>query len=118
MPTIPQPRGADLARVLGDWASANELAQPVGLFLKQADHIRGPMAKASAAWPERLAPDAVLDPSGMAALADDPLLTALLTGAPVCDIELERLFTNVRLALLHGERAGAAASSNRQPDCA
>jgi tetratricopeptide (TPR) repeat protein/SAM-dependent methyltransferase len=89
-----------------NWVSGNELAQAVGLFLKQAEHIRAAMAKANAAWPARLNSDDLLGASALAALADDRLLTALLTGAAVCDIELERLLTNVRLALLRGERDG------------
>ena len=52
-----------------------------------------------AAWPARLPARGVGD-DGLAAVAGDRLLRALLESAPVCDVELERFLTLVRSALL------------------
>jgi tetratricopeptide (TPR) repeat protein/SAM-dependent methyltransferase len=82
------------------WVGANELAPMIALFLKQAEAIRDAVVRAAGAWPRRLPLGELLGPAGVAPLGYDPLLLALLQSAPVCDIDLERLLTDVRFALL------------------
>jgi tetratricopeptide (TPR) repeat protein/SAM-dependent methyltransferase len=107
-----QPAGEDpnlralILRALSEaWVGANVLAPMVGLYLKQADAIRDAVARANGAWPRRLPLDELLGADGLAALAGDRLLFALLQSAPVCDIELERLLTGLRFALLQLDAA-------------
>ena len=97
-----------------NWVSANELAATVGSLLKQAAAVRSCLARANAAWPQRLGADALFGEDEFAALAADGLLGLLLENAPVCDIELERLFTAVRFALLQAERAGGLAAAQSE----
>jgi 2-polyprenyl-3-methyl-5-hydroxy-6-metoxy-1,4-benzoquinol methylase len=59
------------------------------------------IARSNAAWPDRLLPGELLSSSLPAALAADRLLIGLLKCDPVNDIDLERLLTNLRHALLH-----------------
>jgi len=57
------------------------------------------MARADAAWPERLPAGRLLD-GGIAAIADDPLLLRILGAAPVPNVALERVLTSLRWCLL------------------
>jgi 2-polyprenyl-3-methyl-5-hydroxy-6-metoxy-1,4-benzoquinol methylase len=68
------------------------------------------MAKASAAWPERLGVAELLGSGGLAAIAADPLLRCMLQSTPVRDISLERLLTALRAALLDVAIAGEPAT--------
>ena len=97
------------------WVSANEFAPVVGSFLKGADGIRNAMARVSEAWPRRLSWDEILGPSAFAGIAGDTLLCALLESAPICDIELERLMTAIRFALLQ-TNAGTPAPAVERGD--
>ncbi len=65
------------------------------------------MQRVHQAWPQRLPLDRLLDDAGLATIAGDPLLRAILEGAPVRDVAFERLLTTLRAALL----AQAAASA-------
>jgi tetratricopeptide (TPR) repeat protein/SAM-dependent methyltransferase len=99
----PQLRGLIL-RVLSEaWVGANELAPMIALFLKRADAIGGAIERANGAWPRRLELNELLGATGVAGLGRDRLLLALLQSAPICDIELERLLTGVRFALLQAD---------------
>jgi 2-polyprenyl-3-methyl-5-hydroxy-6-metoxy-1,4-benzoquinol methylase len=66
------------------------------------------MAKASAAWPNRLGVAELVSGAGFAAIAIDPLLLCMLQSTPVRDIALERLLTMLRAALLDDASAGMA----------
>ena len=58
------------------------------------------VARTTAAWPERVPANELLDVAGWAAIADDPMLLGVLTTTPVRDLPLERFLTSVRAALL------------------
>jgi 2-polyprenyl-3-methyl-5-hydroxy-6-metoxy-1,4-benzoquinol methylase len=64
----------------------------------------------NSSWPARLPRAAVFGADGLAALAGDSLLHALLEAAPVSTIEFERFLTCARSSLLE------AASSEQAPD--
>ncbi len=96
------------------WVSANEFAPVVCSFLKQADAVRESVAKANEVWPRRLSFGELFGASGFAAIAADTLLAVLLESAPICDVELERLMTNVRAALLQGDDAVSAAGDRSE----
>ena len=52
------------------------------------------------AWPSRLPADALLEPAALAAISGDRLLRCLMQSAAIADVELERLLTAIRSALL------------------
>ena len=62
--------------------------------------MKDAVALAAAAWPRRLSVEELLGAAGLSAVAEEPLLLAMLECGPVRDIELERLLTSLRAALL------------------
>jgi len=64
------------------------------------------MHKTMAAWPTRLTAEQLLGPSGLAAIATDPMLLCILQSVPVPDVALERLLTSLRSSLLDAADAG------------
>ena len=92
--------GRALAEV---WARPAELASAVIAAIKQgapAANCIGRTGKPSLA--------------ALARMADDPLVLSLLRSAPICDPELERLFTACRATLL--DEVGPNASTAELPD--
>jgi len=67
------------------------------------------VVRVARAWPQ--APDDLFGPTGLAAVAADPLLRALLVSTPICDMWLERFLTVARRAMLD------AATSTTASDC-
>ena len=65
---------------------------------------------ANGSWPARLPKAALFDAAGLAALAADPLLHAVLETAPVSTLEFERFLTCARHALME------TVSNNQAPD--
>ena len=80
-------------------------------LIKRNSVVSEAIARANAAWPKRLTADELCGAPGIAALASDPLLCCLLECAPVTDIGLERVLTNVRHILLWGASDGASVES-------
>ncbi len=62
--------------------------------------IGGCVARAVNVWPHRLSVQELFGPSGLSAIASEPLLFALLNAAPICDLEMERFLTMARWAML------------------
>jgi 2-polyprenyl-3-methyl-5-hydroxy-6-metoxy-1,4-benzoquinol methylase/Flp pilus assembly protein TadD len=58
------------------------------------------VARAAAAWPRLASAEELLGPPGLAAIADDPMLLAVLKSTPVRDPGLEWLLTSLRADLL------------------
>ena len=82
------------------WDRPIQLAQSAFRLAKLNPDLSVVMTRAVAAWPQRLCAQALFDTAGVAALAADPLLHALLTSTPICDIEMERFLTMVRRTML------------------
>ena len=82
------------------WGRPSELAQACTGLIKLDADIGRCIARAADAWPARLAAQELFGAQGLAALAADPLLNALLDAAPICDIGVERFLTMARHALL------------------
>jgi 2-polyprenyl-3-methyl-5-hydroxy-6-metoxy-1,4-benzoquinol methylase len=80
-------------------ATLTALLPPLGAAMRRAD----------AAWPARLPFDRLLAGSGLAAIADDPLLVTILQSTPVRDVALERALTDLRAALLEVAAGGGPA---------
>jgi Tfp pilus assembly protein PilF/2-polyprenyl-3-methyl-5-hydroxy-6-metoxy-1,4-benzoquinol methylase len=64
--------------------------------------------RAMRAWPRRASIEELFGPHGYRTAAGDPLLHGMLVGAPVRGVELERLLTCVRRALLEAVVRGEA----------
>ena len=90
-----------MARALTEpWDRPADLAIPAVSLVKLDPAIKQCCDQAARAWPVRVAQDVL--GSGISAVAKDPLLRALLETVPVCDIELERLLTALRVIVLAG----------------
>ncbi|MBF8277128.1 MAG: Methyltransferase type 11 [Candidatus Brocadiaceae bacterium] len=104
----------DMTRALTEpWGRPDDLARISTDLVKLNPEIEGCIARAAAAWPLRLPAQDLFGTNGLAMLAADPLLCALLVSAPICDLELERFLTMARRAMLQtaaGMRASDAES--------
>jgi SAM-dependent methyltransferase len=80
------------------WDRPRELAAACISLIKLDTVVNGFIARANASWPARLPDAELLDLS--IALSRDQLLCHLLEITPITDVGLERLLTNVRLAML------------------
>ena len=91
-----------IVRALRDvWAQPHELFY-VAKGLLERDPVFGPaMRRAMTAWPRRLSLLELLGPEGLAQIAADPLLPALLERGSILDIAIERAVTSLRAGLLH-----------------
>jgi SAM-dependent methyltransferase len=91
-----------LSRALVEsWARPRELTRASIAVIKRSASVADAIARADAAWPNRLSHDELWDDAIIATLAQDDLLCRLLETDPITDVGLERLLTNVRAALLH-----------------
>lgn len=91
-----------MVRALSEpWRRPGDLAQTGAVLVKLDPDIGGCVARAAAAWPQRLPAQELFGSSALAAVSADALLCALLDAAPVCDIELERFLTMVRRVMLY-----------------
>jgi len=121
-------RAAMVRALTEPWGRPTELAQAATGLVRLNPDIGECVTRAVGSWPRRLASqelfgasDAASSPlpnplpqaceganeslrelhvTGLAALASDTLLIALLDAAPICDIEMERFLTMARHAML------------------
>ena len=93
-------RAAMVRALTEPWGRPSELAQACTGLVRLNPDIGGCIARAVSAWPQRLAAQELFGTNGLATLASDPLLSAMLDSMPVCDIEMERFLTMARHALL------------------
>jgi len=90
-----------LVRAISEpWCKPSDLARTGADFVKSTPDIGECVSRAAEAWPQRLPMQQLLGSKGIAPVASDPLLRALLNSAPICDIELEQFLTMVRRGLL------------------
>ena len=82
------------------WGWPSDLTRICIDLVKLDPDIAGCVARAVEAWPRPLPGQTLFGANGLAAVAADPLLSALLDAAPICDIEMERFLTMARRALL------------------
>ena len=103
---------AALVRALTEpWCRPSKLARTSTQLIKLAPDVGACVARAASAWPRRLSTPELFASNGLAALAADDLLCALLGSTPIADIELERFLTTARCNLLE-----AAAGSTKSAD--
>lgn len=82
------------------WGWPGDLGRVCIDLVKRDADIAGCVARAVEAWPRPLPGQVLYGDRGLAALAADRLLSALLEAGPVCDLEMERFLTTARRALL------------------
>jgi SAM-dependent methyltransferase len=88
-----------MVRALSEpWDRPRDLAAVCISLIKLDPVVSGFIARANSSWPTRLPAAELLDLS--IALSRDQLLCRLLESTPITDVGLERLLTNVRLAML------------------
>jgi tetratricopeptide (TPR) repeat protein/2-polyprenyl-3-methyl-5-hydroxy-6-metoxy-1,4-benzoquinol methylase len=105
-----QIRAALTTAITEPWGVPYELCRPALSLIMLNQRIAGCVRLANGSWPARLPKAALFGADGLAALAAEPLLHALLEAAPVTTIEFERFLTCARRALLE------TASSEKGPD--
>ena len=105
-----QVRAALTTAITEPWGIPYELCRPALSLIMLDPRIASCVRLANGSWPARLPKAALFGADGLAALAADPLLHALLEAAPVSTIEFERFLTCARHALLE------TASSKQAPD--
>lgn len=105
-----QIRAALTTAIIEPWGMPYELCQPALSLIMLDERIASCVRLANGSWPIRLPKAALFGSDGLAALAADPLLRALLEAAPVSTIEFERFLTCARHVLLE------IASAEQAPD--
>jgi tetratricopeptide (TPR) repeat protein/2-polyprenyl-3-methyl-5-hydroxy-6-metoxy-1,4-benzoquinol methylase len=105
-----QIRAALTTAIIEPWGMPAELCQPALSLIMLDERIASCVSLANGSWPIRLPKAALFGSSGLAAIAADPLLRALLEAAPVSSIEFERFLTCARHVLLD------IASNQQAPD--
>jgi tetratricopeptide (TPR) repeat protein len=78
----------------------------VETLIKESPTVAGCLQRLNERWPRRMPLQELFGGAGIAAVASDALLVALLHMRPVCDIELERLLTATRHAWLQTALTG------------
>jgi tetratricopeptide (TPR) repeat protein/SAM-dependent methyltransferase len=100
-----------LMRALSEsWGRANDLAAAAARMVKRDGAIAPSVTRVLDASPGRVPAHELLEPAALAAISGDRLLRQLMQSAPIVDIELERLLTAIRFALLEIACASGDAS--------
>ena len=90
-----------LIRALSEsWGRANDLAPVAARIVKRTARSWPIVTRVMEAWPRACPRDELLEPAALAAISGDRLLRCLMQSAAIADIELERLLTAIRFALL------------------
>jgi Tfp pilus assembly protein PilF/SAM-dependent methyltransferase len=107
---VPQIRAALTTAIIEPWGMPFTLCWPALSLIMLDQRIASCVRFANGSWPARLPKAALFGATGLAALAADPLLHAVLETAPVSTLEFERFLTCARHALLE------TVSNNQAPD--
>ncbi len=111
----PQIRAALTTAITEPWGTPVQLCRPALTMIMLDQRIAGCVRRANESWPARLPKAALFGADGLAALAADSLLHALLAAAPVNTLEFERFLTCARHALLE---SGSSEQAPERPDIA
>ena len=90
------------------WIRPRDLVSVCIGLIRRDSVVSGAVARANAAWPKRRTAAELCGSPGIAALTNNALLCRLLECAPVTDVGLERVLTNVRHILLTGAADAAS----------
>jgi tetratricopeptide (TPR) repeat protein/SAM-dependent methyltransferase len=108
----PRMRAALRAAITEPWGMPYQLCRPALNTIMLNPRIAHCVRQANDAWPARAPRAALYGADGLAALAADPLVHAVLEATPVISLEFERFLTVARGALL------AAVADGQPPDSA
>jgi tetratricopeptide (TPR) repeat protein len=97
-------RAALTTAIIEPWGMPNELCQPALNLIMLDERIASGVRLANASWPVRMPKATLFGADGLAALAADTLLHALLETVPVSTIEFQRFLTFARHVLLETAR--------------
>jgi tetratricopeptide (TPR) repeat protein/2-polyprenyl-3-methyl-5-hydroxy-6-metoxy-1,4-benzoquinol methylase len=100
-------RGLLLRAITEGWARPRELTGVVTSLVKRDSAVKDGIKRVNAAWPTRLSAAELFGSAGVAPLACNRLLCALLESDPPTDIDIERFLTSARHAMLTLAVAGA-----------
>ena len=103
-------RAALTIAIAEPWGVPYQLCRPALSLIKLNPNIAGWVRIVNESWPARLPKSALFGADGLATLAADALLHAVLEAAPVSTVEFERFLTAARHTLLE------TASSEQPPD--
>ncbi|HEY6824927.1 MAG TPA: tetratricopeptide repeat protein [Steroidobacteraceae bacterium] len=103
-------RAALTVAITEPWGTPYQLSRPAISLLMLDPRIASCVRIANESWPAHIPGTVLFGREGLAALASDQLLHALLQAAPVCTTEFERFLTAARHALLE------AATNQPPPD--
>jgi Tfp pilus assembly protein PilF/2-polyprenyl-3-methyl-5-hydroxy-6-metoxy-1,4-benzoquinol methylase len=106
----PQVRAVLTTAIIEAWGPPLELCRPALSLIMLDQRVASCVRLANGSWPARLPKAALFGAGGLAELAKDSLLHALLVATPVSTIEFERFLTCARHALLD------IVSNNDAPD--
>jgi tetratricopeptide (TPR) repeat protein/2-polyprenyl-3-methyl-5-hydroxy-6-metoxy-1,4-benzoquinol methylase len=90
----------------------------LAMLLRLNPGLGDALARATAAWPARVPAQELFGPAGLAAVAEDALLRCVLESAPARFVELERLLTSMRAAVLKATAEGDGDESLLRLACA
>jgi 2-polyprenyl-3-methyl-5-hydroxy-6-metoxy-1,4-benzoquinol methylase len=96
----PPLRAALTAAITESWTHPQDLFAPAVSLIRLDERIAGCVRRANDSWPARPLRATLFGAEGLAALAADRLLQALLDAAPVRSTQLERFLACARHALL------------------
>ncbi len=99
-------RNALLRAISEPWCRPALVAHSCCALIKLEPEVGRLVARAVAAWPQRLSAGELYGETGLATVAADSLLRGLLVSLPVCDGELERFLTLARRILLAAAHGG------------
>ncbi|HXC41697.1 MAG TPA: tetratricopeptide repeat protein, partial [Burkholderiales bacterium] len=108
-----------VARAIAEaWGAPGDLAQAGKSLLMQVPAIRACVERAMQAWPSLLPSEALYGSEGIAAVATEPLLLALLQSTIVPGLELERFLVMARALLLDTALSGTDSTAWLEFHCA
>lgn len=106
-------RAALTAAILEPWGMPHELCRPALDLIMLDEGVADCVRRADASWPARVPTAELFTADGLAALAGDYLLHAVLETVPVSSIEFERFLTCARRALLEAALRDEAPDSSQ-----
>lgn len=103
MPRVPAEdriRNLTARALVEGWSRPDALATIAVTILKNNPIVARGVSQVNQHWPRLVPLQEMFGPGGLAVIAQDELLSALLQSAPVTDIDLERFLAGLRFALL------------------
>ena len=105
---VPELRAVVARAVSQAWGRFDEFSAGATNLAKHGPQIAAAIARVAKAWPNLLNGDDLWTAAQRTAICSDPLLLALMEATSVADLDLERLLTNARFALLQHALTPAA----------